>query len=117
MGATEEIGGAKLDVIDVGAGIKLYFDAEGVLVRRSEEGSRGTVVSSWSDFRKVDGASFPFASITEADGQKLIDAKLDKVEVNPEVAADTFKKPAGPEFKPGTPSGAKQGGEKQGQGN
>jgi len=107
----EEIGGEKLDAIAAGDGITLYFDAAGALVRRSDAGPQGTKVSTWSDFRKVDGVMFPFASAMEVDGQKMVDAKFTKVEVNPTLDATFFEKPAGPAMQPGRPSGGQRGGE------
>jgi zinc protease len=102
----EELGGAKLDAIDFGEGARLLFDEKGNLAAKKETGPQGTMLSSWSDFRAVEGVYFPFAVKTEADGQTMLEVKVESVEVNPEAPADAFKKPEGPAMQPGRPSGA-----------
>ncbi len=92
----------EMDVIDAGEGVKLYFDKEGRLVQRTEKNPAGeTARSTWSDFRAVAGVQFPFAGKSFTDANETGNFTFDSIEVNVEVPADAFEKPAGNEMQPG----------------
>jgi hypothetical protein len=71
------------------------FDMDsGHLVRSIEDGDMGENISTYSDFRKVEGFVSPFAmEISAAGGQAYIYITVNKVEVNTPVDESIFAKP------------------------
>jgi zinc protease len=93
----------ELEAVDVGEGTKLYFDDAGVLVRRRETSAKGEALSVWSDFREVSGLKMPF-SVRVVLGDQTVKLAASTIEVNPEIAPDTWDRPAGNDAQPGRPA-------------
>jgi len=56
-------------------------------------GAPGEVVQTYSDWREVDGLTYPFAVIGTFDGEQTSSTALESLEVNPEVDDADFEKP------------------------
>jgi hypothetical protein len=97
----ETIDGAALDVVEVSPDLTIYFDPAGHLVRRVERGPQGALTTVWSDFKEVAGVQFPYTTTKSVEGEEVASITAKTIEVNVEVPADAFAKPAGPEAKPG----------------
>ena len=72
-----------------------FFDMDsGHLVRSIEDGDMGENISTYSDFREVDGFVSPFAmEISAAGGQAYIYITVNKVELNTPLDESIFNKP------------------------
>lgn len=72
----------------------LFDVASGYLIQSIEDGDMGENISTYSDYREVDGFATPFSiEISAADGQAFIYATVEKVEVNVPVDEAIFTKP------------------------
>lgn len=87
-----------------------YIDADtGLEVKTISKtmirGNEAEVVTTFSDFREVEGMTFPFSSETSAVGspqtQKII---VEKVEINPSLNDSQFHMPAAPLAEPAKPA-------------
>ena len=56
-------------------------------------GAPGEVVETFSDWREVDGLTYPFAVVGTFDGEQVSATALESLEVNPEVGDADFEKP------------------------
>ena len=72
-----------------------FFDTDtGHLIKSIEGGDMGENVTTFTDFRKVDGFVTPHSmEVSAAGGQAIINMTVDKVEVNPQVDEAIFKRP------------------------
>lgn len=81
----------------VGKARRLVFDAKsGLLVRQVAKNDQQSIVTRFSDFRRVGGRMMSFRSVTEVAGQPMntIRATVDSVWVNEELPATLFALPA-----------------------
>jgi predicted Zn-dependent peptidase len=98
---TEEIDGKKtLGVAVQGAfgAVKLYFDPETHLLAAARFQSSGPHGASdneqrWSDYRKLEGRTFAYSTVTYRDGAKLFESTVQDVQLNPKVDESLFAKP------------------------
>ena len=97
----EEIAGKKtLGVAITGpfGAVKLYFDPTTHLLAAaryqslSEHGASDNE-QHWSDYRKVEGRQFAFATDTYRDGAKLFESTVQSVQINPKLDEALFAKP------------------------
>lgn len=56
-------------------------------------GPPGEIAQTYSDFRDVDGLAYPFTVQGTFNGQPTLTAKVDKVEINPEIDPSMFNPP------------------------
>ncbi|HEX2254103.1 MAG TPA: pitrilysin family protein [Thermoanaerobaculia bacterium] len=56
-------------------------------------GTPGEVVQTFSDYREVDGITYPFAVVGTFDGNEMMRLTLESVEVDPEVDETAFERP------------------------
>jgi hypothetical protein len=56
-------------------------------------GVQGETVQRYSDFREVDGLLLPFASVSTSNGEPMVEISVESLELDPEIAADTFALP------------------------
>jgi zinc protease len=56
-------------------------------------GTPGQVVQTFSDYREVDGLTYPFAVVGTFDGTEVMRLTLESVEVDPEVDETVFERP------------------------
>ncbi len=100
----EEIGGKRMLGVAVNGAfgaVKLYFDPATHLLaaaRYQSATDRGPSDNEqhWSDYRKVEGRQFAFATDTYRDGAKLFESTVLTVRVNPKLDDTLFAKPAAP---------------------
>jgi hypothetical protein len=72
----------------------LFDTASGYLVRSSEDGDMGENISTFSDYREIDGFTVPFSvEIDAAGGQAFITSTVEKVELNAKVDETIFARP------------------------
>lgn len=71
------------------------FDTDsGYLVRSSEDGDMGENISTFADYREIDGFAIPFSvEIDAAGGQAFITSTVEKVEINVPVDESVFTRP------------------------
>jgi zinc protease len=100
LGATEKVGDVDAQILDVnadGTQTRWYVDPKTGRVLRSQYQSVGPngpaqVTSDFSDFKPVDGITFPFTTKQVQGGQEAA-IKTNKVEINPQVDPKLFEKP------------------------
>ena len=72
----------------------LFDPASGYLIRTIEDGDMGEDISTYSDYKKIDGLATPHSiEISAAGGQAYIYFTVDEVEVNVPVDESIFNKP------------------------
>lgn len=99
---TEKVGDVDAAILDIdadGAQVRWLVDAQtGRLLRRSSHaaptGPPGEEVSDFSDWRTVEGVSFPFKETTTRNGQRTSSEEVKEIEVNPKIDSKIFEKPA-----------------------
>jgi zinc protease len=95
----EKLDGKTLDVVrvtsaDGGHTTKLYFDpTTKMLVAQRYPSGAGETVERFDDYRAVAGIQIAHRRVSTAGGEKS-DLTVDKVEIDPTIAADVFTKPA-----------------------
>jgi len=57
------------------------------------QGAPGAVQEDYSDFREVDGLTYPFQNVTTFNGEEVSSVAVQDVAVNPEVPEGTFARP------------------------
>jgi zinc protease len=57
-------------------------------------GAPGEVTQTFSDFREVDGLTYPFSVVGSFNGEQSMSLSIDSIEVDPEIEAAAFTKPA-----------------------
>ena len=78
--------------------VKLYFDPETHLLaaaRFQSAGPRGMSDNEqrWSDYRKLEGRTFAYSTVTYRDGAKLFESTVQDVQLNPRIDEALFAKP------------------------
>lgn len=104
---SEDVDGVSCDVVLVWTDdsndrwIKLYFDPSSHVLVRTQQKDKHMVTQTpgishtdYSDLREIDGIKAPHAWVTWFDGEKLVEAELTGLEVNPEVDETIFERPA-----------------------
>lgn len=95
----EKLDGKTLDVVQVTSAdgahtTKLYLDpATRMLVAQKYPSGAGETVERFADYRDVGGIQVAHRRVSTAGGEKS-DLTVDKVEIDPAIAPDTFAKPA-----------------------
>ena len=56
-------------------------------------GAPGEVTQTFSDFREVDGLTYPFSVVGTFNGEQNMSLSLEEVEVDPEIEETAFTKP------------------------
>lgn len=99
---TSEVGGTACDLVQVtfqGVDSTLCVDADGRVLQQTYQGNNpltqapGTLTSTFSDFRDVDGIPVAFKMVQEFDGEPFLDATVTTFELNPTADDATFTKP------------------------
>jgi zinc protease len=101
LGGTEKVGDVEAQVLDVnadGAQTRWFVDPKsGHIVRSQYQGitpnGPAEVQSDFSDFKTVDGITFPFSSKQSQNGQESASIQVKDVTVNPQVDPKMFDKP------------------------
>jgi len=57
-------------------------------------GAPGELTRTFSDYREIDGLTYPFAVVGTFEGEPVSSSKVEELEVNPEVDESAFEKPA-----------------------
>jgi predicted Zn-dependent peptidase len=76
------------------------LDPESGLIRRivyrdqGPAGAPGEVVRTFSDYREVDGLTYPFAVVGTFEGEPLMSSQVEELEVDPEIDEADFERPA-----------------------
>lgn len=87
--------GHEVGVLETKAHGRLFVDlGTHLIVRKENEGPRGTVATSYAEFRKVGQVMLAHRIETTMDGQPVMSVSIEKMEVNPELGADAFARPA-----------------------
>lgn len=74
--------------------VHLFDPASGYLIQSVEDGDMGENISTYSDYREIDGLVTPFSiEISAAGGQAYIYATVEKVEINVPVDESIFNRP------------------------
>jgi zinc protease len=105
---TEKVGDVEAAVLDIdceGTQVRWFVDpATGRILRASFTATGptgpGTRVVDYSDFRSVDGITFPFREETTVGGEKAQTLVLEEMKVNSAPDPSLFERPAGGEKKP-----------------
>ena len=102
-GGVGRIGGRAVDLLDLRVvldSMTLAIDRENGRVlelryktRGGEPEKEALMTVSYSDFRKVDGLSFPFVSESSFDGKKVSESRLREIQVDRSVDARLFQPP------------------------
>ena len=106
---TETIDGTELEALLVsveGDSMRLFIEPEtGQLVRQSYHGQNeqgpGEFVASYSDYRDVEGLSFPFRTVMTFNGDTMETRVIEEIAINPAVDASLFVRPEGEEAQAG----------------
>lgn len=99
---TEKVGDVDTQIIDVnskGVEIRWYVDpASGRILRTSNRAMTpagpATQVTTYSDWRMVDGISLPFQRVVTVNGEESGKATTQEIVINPKVDSKLFEKPA-----------------------
>jgi predicted Zn-dependent peptidase len=100
---TEEMDGVTYDIVSVtfnGLESRLYVAPDGTVAKQVYQGKHpvqqtpGTVEMLFSDYREVDGRTYPFKRVMNFEGEEVLSTSVDKVSFNPEVEAGMFEMPA-----------------------
>ncbi len=78
--------------------VKLYFNPETHLLAAARFQSAGQHGMSdneqrWSDYRKLEGRTFAYSTVTYRDGAKLFESTVQDVQLNPQIDESLFAKP------------------------
>lgn len=99
----DDVDGTHCDLVQVsfrGAKSVLCVAADGRVLRQTFQGTNpmtradGNAVVTFSDYRELDGRMVPHKEVIQFDGQEFGTLELEKFEVNPEIEASAFEKPA-----------------------
>lgn len=99
---TEKADGAEYRVVSLsykGVGSRVWVAPDGKVARQVFQGAHpltrapGTVENVYSDYRAEGPLQFAFKQTLNVDGKKVADIAVEKVEVNPVIPEDAFKKP------------------------
>ncbi|MFQ5741928.1 MAG: M16 family metallopeptidase, partial [Acidobacteriota bacterium] len=98
---SEELDGEPVDVVRLEIGgdpTTVVVDADGHIVQLRYRGvglsgAPGDLVWTFSDFRQVEGFSYPFASSATRNGNPMVSSTVNSVTVNQPVDEALFKKP------------------------
>jgi zinc protease len=104
---SEDVGGVTCDVVLIWTDdsddrwLKMYFDPSTHALVRTQQKSKHMVTQTpgishtdYSDLRPVDGIQVPHAWVSYFEGEKLIEAELTKLEINPSIDSSIFERPA-----------------------
>ena len=102
VGGSEKVGAVEARVLDVnadGAEVRWFVDPQsGRILRASAHGigmsGPGERVVDYSDWKSVQGVSFPFKETRTLSGQKESSVEIKELEINPAVDPKLFEKPA-----------------------
>lgn len=102
-GGTEKVGDIETKVLDVnadGAEVRWFVDPQTGRILRSVYqgvgmGGPGEKIVDFSDWKTVEGISFPFKQTGTLNGQKESSLEIQEIQINPEVEPKLFEKPAG----------------------
>lgn len=103
MAGSAQVDGTPVELVQVehrGDVTTLGIDPEtGRLLQVSYQGSSGMggapgeVTQTFSDFREVDGLTYPFSMIGSFDGEQNTSLSLESIEVDPEIEETAFTRP------------------------
>ena len=95
--------GRVMKVLGISSGdvaqVKLYLDPQTAHVVKLSYQASGpgqparATEEIFSDYRTIDGLSFPFKASVVRSGVVLLERQITSVEINPEIKADVFAKP------------------------
>ncbi len=99
---TEKVGDIDAQIVDVnskGAEVRWYVDpASGRILKSSSRAMTptgpGMQVTTYSDWRMVDGMSLPFQRVISVNGEESGQSTTEEIVINPPVDAKLFEKPA-----------------------
>ncbi len=80
---------------------RTYFIVMRIEQRESAGGRKAQVVTHYGDFRPVDGVLLPHQIAVAINGKVTQRTVIDRIDANPELAEDTFRRPRAAAAKPG----------------
>jgi hypothetical protein len=98
IAGTEMIGDVEAQILQIsGDGVKAKWfvdPATGRVIRTSKTGPQGIQVIDLFEFKEFDGVTFPTKGTISVGGQEAGSFEVQSIEINPEVDAAIFEKPA-----------------------